>query len=202
MSVVHHLEGKRFGRLTVVSVVRRTGTNRVISCRCDCGTEKPIYEANLISGRSTSCGCFRSEKNMALHTRHGEAGNAYHKRKPTPEYKTWQRIKARCFKTDGSDYRCYGARGITVCERWMNSFETFLEDMGRRPSSKHSIDRIDNNGNYEPSNCRWATRQQQNTNTRRNRFVLFDGSRIHITAAAKKLGVHRATAEKMLEASI
>jgi len=107
-------------------------------------------------------------------------------------------MKCRC--SDLSDPH-YGGRGIRVCTLWEDSFEAFLHDMGRKPSPKHSIDRIDNDGNYEPGNCRWATKKQQQSNTTRNRYFLVDGERLTLTDAATKLGVCQATAKKRLEPS-
>ena len=194
------LEGQRFGRYVVVEALPRAGNNRTLICRCECGTTRSIFHANLVSGRTKSCGCWRSEKSSTSKATHGESGNSHHKTAPTIEYRAWKNMKNRCFNTRTNDYAHYGARGITVCARWSSSFEAFLHDMGRRPSGDHSIERNDNDGNYEPGNCRWATRVEQQSNTRRNHLVVLHGERLTITAAARKLGVHRVTAAKALSA--
>jgi hypothetical protein len=105
------------------------------------------------------------------------------------EHDAWRGMLARCRNPRHPSYKNYGGRGITACERW-NSFENFLDDMGKRPSPKHSLDRIDNNGNYEPGNCRWATRREQANNTRMNRFVTFDGRTMTLAQWARETGIH------------
>lgn len=116
---------------------------------------------------------------------HGESGvNG-----GTPEYIAWRNMKGRCSAPRHPAYKRYGARGIQVCERWRSSFANFLADVGRRPSPKHSIDRIDNSGNYEPDNCRWATSREQARNTKRNRLIEWDGRLMCIAAWAQEMGV-------------
>jgi hypothetical protein len=146
-------------------------------CVCDCGTEVIAVGSNLRRGSTKSCGCLAQEwsthmggnpefiaKRAKSITRHG------HKRKnaATVEYKTWLGMKRRCYDEKYKDYPNWGGRGIKVCDRWNDSFEAFLEDMGPRPSANHSIDRMQVNGNYEPGNCRWATLQEQGAEHRRN----------------------------------
>lgn len=189
--------GKRYGRYTVLEAFARVRTNRYFLCRCDCGTEKHVSQGNLSSGRSTSCGCFRAEKASQMHCTHGETVG----RKVSPEYKAWIDLKARCENPRNKNYRTYGARGIGVCAAWRNSFETFLRDMGRRPTEDHSIDRRDNDKGYEKNNCRWATFVEQQQNTTRSRFVLIDGEKTTLTKAAERLGVHCSTAAKRLQAA-
>jgi hypothetical protein len=173
------LTGRRFGRLVVLALAT-PGRNPKWACRCDCGNEKNIQGSNL--GRATtSCGCAHSEELTARSTRHGGRG--------LPEYKTWCNMKQRCFAPTTMGFARYGGRGITVCGRWRDDFAAFLADMGPRPSAGHSIDRIDVDGDYEPGNCRWATRKEQMANMSRNRFVELDGELVIHAEAARRLGL-------------
>ncbi len=125
------------------------------------------------AGNTNSCGCLRREAGVAhgkSTKRHGEGSNG----KETPEYRAWAQLRNRCTNPNHEAYKHYGARGITVCERWA-SYENFLADMGRRPSEFHSIDRRDNSKGYSPDNCRWATYEEQNNNTRFNRQITIRG---------------------------
>lgn len=153
------LTGQKSKHLTAIS--RAEGTNnigsRLWSCLCDCGNTVVRSAAYFVHGKNPSCGCFRTE-NMK--------GNVTHGFSNTPEHKTWCKLKERCNNPNSKDYHLYGGRGIKVCNRWVGSFENFLEDMGKKPEGKFSIDRLDVNGNYEPSNCRWATDFEQAQNKR------------------------------------
>src|SRR4051812_29239940 len=115
------------------------------------------------------------------------------RKNPPLEYYVWQSMIQRCFRLKHPKYRLYGARGITVCDRWKKSFDIFLEDMGRRPKKGYSLDRINNDGNYEPGNCRWATPKEQNRNSRRNRVIEFAGNSMPVSEWAEKIGVHKDT---------
>lgn len=128
----------------------------MVRCKCDCGCETVAYLTNVRTGHTKSCGCGYTQP--PLQTSHGLS--------KTPEYKSWAQMKYRCNpdSDDESNWR-YRAAKITVCERWMNSFEAFLKDMGNKPSPEHSIDRIEPSGNYEPGNCKWSTPTEQNNNT-------------------------------------
>ena len=160
------ITGQRFGRLVVVcrsELKSKDGSNssrkRHWECKCDCGKACRVAARGLRCGRVKSCGCLRRDATGKRFSKHGQSR--------TPEYRAWRGMKARCTNPNGHKFKDYGGRGIAICERWQHSFEGFLADMGPRPSSEHSLDRIDNNGNYEPGNCRWATRLQQMQNQRR-----------------------------------
>ncbi len=156
--------GKRYGRLTALECIGYDKRqNAVWRCSCDCGNMTKVCGSDLErpQGRgSKSCGCLCKEINSRLHRIHGMEG--------TKEYRAWRSMKTRCFLPNHPAYKNYGARGITVCDRWMHSFANFFVDMGLAPESGRSLDRINNDGNYEPGNCRWATRSQQRRNRRVN----------------------------------
>ncbi len=156
-----HMIGEKHGRLTVLREVPNMQGMRSYLCLCECGQEKVVLEKALRSGDTRSCGCLQVEAIRQRATKHGatQAGCV------TPEYRTWKCMWSRVRCTSGRTYKNYAERGITVCERW-KSFEAFLADMGPKPSPKHSIDRVNNDGNYEPGNCRWATPSQQLCNRR------------------------------------
>lgn len=148
------LTGQRFGRLLVIGLESRNKHRSHWKCQCDCGNEKIAEMGQLHNGHTKSCGCLRKE----LNTVHGKFNCS--------EYRSWQAMKSRCENKNTTRYVDYGGRGIKVCERWSKSFENFYIDMGNKPSKKHSIDRKNNDGNYEPDNCRWATIPEQQRNKR------------------------------------
>lgn len=176
------ITGQKFGRLTAVKLASRNKHNK--ECwlfKCDCGKEKTIEKSMVRTGHSKSCGCLALEIRKIVATTHGKNN--------TREHRIWLGIKKRCLNKKHTTYQNYGARGIKICDRWLNSFENFLLDMGNCPSNTHSIDRIDNNGNYEPNNCRWATRKEQNNNNRRNRLFQYEGSQYTLSQLCEKLNV-------------
>lgn len=187
------LTGCKFGRYTVTreaapSIGRRGDPLRRWECLCECGNSSVVQQGSLRNGRSKSCGCLHREKTAERFTKHGcSAGGKW-----TPEYAAWCHMISRCTDPARENYRDYGGRGITVCDEWMK-FETFLQDMGVKPSEKHSIDRIDNNGNYEPSNCRWATSHQQSRNHRRNIYLEYEGARMVLKDWAAHTGINYGT---------
>lgn len=149
-------------------------------CRCECGGEKWVVVDALIGGGSQSCGCIKRERGRAFWMTHGM--------RRTKEYSIWTNMKTRCFNVSNAAYRHYGARGITVCDRWKDSFENFLSDMGPCPKGM-TLDRRDNNGSYTPENCRWATLETQGGNRRNNRMVEWRGERMCLRAWERRLGV-------------
>ncbi len=164
MSSPLNLTGQTFGRFTVGEKSKSDDSGSCWVCRCSCGTEKIIRASHLQSGRVVSCGCFRKEQVLKAHTKHGDAsaGNK------APEYFVWRNMIYRVTIPVSQYYKDYGGRGITICDEWLgkHGYENFIKVMGRKPTLKHSLDRINNDGNYEPSNCRWATASEQGRNKR------------------------------------
>lgn len=183
--------GNRYGRFVVTGEASMHGHHRYVFVRCDCGTEKSVSLDSLRGGISASCGCLLRDM-MAARTKHGFA-----RRGPKPsEYTTWYSMIRRCVSPTDWSFPRYGGRGITVCDRWRDSFAAFYADMGPKPTPKHSIDRIDNNGPYSPENCRWATPTEQGRNSRRNRVIEAFGERLCPSAWEEKTGVLAITAQR------
>ena len=180
----------RYGRLLVIGRELTPDTSAAYwRCLCDCGEYTVVAGGNLRSGRTKSCGCLKSESASSRRTTHGLSG--------TPIYTTWVSLIQRCLNVNTSNYSRYGGRGITVCDRWHpsneNAFENFLSDMGDRPSSKHSLDRKDNDSEYSPDNCRWATATEQANNRRSNRLFTHNGMTKTLAQWSRELGIKQAT---------
>ncbi len=190
----HDLAGKKFGRLTVLRETDRAACGRIRwLCLCECGKESEVFAESLTSGNTRSCGCLVKEI-----ARQRCKARTVHGKKATPEHGVWATMKARCSNPKVSGYQNYGGRGIKVCERWAGSFLAFLEDMGTRPSPKHSIDRIDKDGNYEPKNCRWATRHEQARNRSDNLVIEHGGERLTLAEWSERTGLKGMTIKNRL----
>ncbi len=174
--------GMRFGRLVAVRYVGKHGSGGSLwLCRCDCGTERAFVMSRLTIGETRSCGCLRQGRSRV---RRSDSGAGLRSR---PEYGPWCHMRGRCEKPEHKNYALYGGRGIRVCDRWQE-FANFLADMGDRPPGG-TLDRIDVNGNYEPSNCRWATQKEQTRNKRTNHLIEYQGTRKPIGQWAEELGI-------------
>ena len=184
--------GLEIGKLKIISAPnKRPKKGYFYNCECFCGNTVIMTNEQLTNLKSPSCGCVRRISKKRKYDLPSQ---------DIPEYNVWIGMKRRCAGTSGghSDIR-YAGRGIKVCERWENSFETFREDMGPRPSSKHSIDRIDNDGNYCPENCRWVLNEQQANNRSSNKFFTKDGETLTIPQWSRKLNLKKGTVQSRIQ---
>ncbi len=176
-----NISGQRFGHLTALDVFEKRGKRKYWRVCCDCGHEKMVLFDNLVSGGTKSCGCMKSQLLLSNKTTHGLT--------KTREYVAWASARSRCYRVKGHSYKNHGGRGIVMCDRWLNDFSAFFSDMGPRPSRKHSLDRINNDGNYEPGNCRWALGVVQHNNKRSNVRVKLYGQDMTIAQFATRISV-------------
>ncbi len=181
----------RYGCLTVTQLGRRDfrssrhGYANYWRCICDCGNKTEVHQSNLVSGNTTSCGCKSSRLTLPKrNTTHGMSKSA--------TYSSWSAMKDRCYQESHKEYKRYGALGITVCRRWRNSFENFLQDMGERPPG-HSLERLDGSKGYKPSNCVWATIYQQANNRRNNRIITNGKESMTLAQWSRKTGISAQT---------
>jgi hypothetical protein len=188
MPALIDLTGMRFERL----VVLRRGDNARAKgggvtrwqCRCDCGNETLSNSSDLRGGKSTSCGCLQRERMSEA----AKVSSRTHGLTDTPEWRSWSAMLSRCYNPAATGYERYGGRGIGVCVQWRHSFENFFSDMGKRPTLNHTLDRIEQNGNYTPDNCRWATKEEQGGNRRDNTLIEIDGKSMTVPAAIRAYG--------------
>lgn len=185
---IHHnfrdLEGQRFNRLTALGLLERRNKKLYWLCECVCGNLVAVWSVNLTGGQVQSCGCLRNQRVSAALTTHGHSRH--------PLFSIWDGMIRRCHDPSNKSYKMYGGRGIIVDTRW-HQIENFIADMGERPSKLHSVERVDNAGNYTPHNCQWAVALQQNRNTRRNKLVTYQNRTQCLIEWANELGINPVT---------
>lgn len=193
--------GQRFGSLVVLDrPPRRLNRSVLWECMCDCGNHTEARTSRLLTGEKRSCGCQKNAPKPPTTFRRGaHIGRWKSRGVRSSEFRAWQSMKKRCLNTRDQYYHVYGGRGIRVCDRWLESFENFLEDMGKKPSESHSLDRIDNDGNYCQENCRWATVEQQANNRQQTVSVTALGRTQSLQQWARETGLHPQTIQSRLK---
>lgn len=171
------ITGNKYGKLTVIRYFESKNHNRYWLCMCECGKERTVSTEKLTSGHTRSCGCLK-----IIHKTHGYSMKL-------KEYICWLDMKGRCYRPTNQRFSNYGGRGITVCDRWVNSFENFLADMGLKPTPQHSLDRINNDGNYEPCNCKWSTPKEQRMNKQNTVRVFYKNNLVPLKNLCEELGI-------------
>jgi hypothetical protein len=182
-----NLTGRTFGRWTVLGYAGRDGDSHSWQCRCACGTQRNVRGSNLRKGISRSCGCLLGDVLQKRNLKHGHRTNKAF----SPEWLSWSNMIRRC-KPGG--HKHYAGRGVKVCQRWRNSFSAFLSDMGMKPFPRAMIERENNDGDYTPENCRWATNKEQSRNRRNNRPVTVNGVTAPVVVHAERFGIKYRTA--------
>lgn len=193
MGKIIDLTGQRCGRLTVLGMAEKRGKQPRWYCVCDCGQRTVVAGPDLRDGHTQSCGCLSADINTAVFVTHGATIGKAAGGRASPEFIVWSSMLTRCRNPRSKTFKHYGGRGVRVCERWQGSFENFLADMGPRPSIDHCIDRVDPDGNYEPSNCRWHPKSERNRNKRNSAWLELDGKRMLAIDWARELRISHAT---------
>lgn len=186
MSRIIDMSGKKYGNLTAIKLVgyKASNNNAVWNFVCDCGNELNTEGYSVRTGKITTCKECGRKRTRAASLKHGLSN--------TPEFRAWAEIKSRCLNTKSTSYKNYCGRVIKICDRWIDSFENFLADMGIKPTKDHSIDRINNQGNYEPDNCRWSTVLEQANNKRNSVIITFQGVVDTLPGWSRRLGINYA----------
>lgn len=174
------LVGKKIACLLILGTEKK-GKCWYLKYRCDCGKIGAANASNIKRGLTRSCGCMQISTSVQKRTKHGRC--------ETSEYRAWRKMKERCYDPKNVRYEHYMKKGIIVCDHWLHSFENFFADMGERPSANHSIGRIHNDKNYEPSNCEWQTREQQANNMSNNRFETYNGETLTVAQWARRFDI-------------
>lgn len=190
------LSGQKFHRLLVISYHGQNASrNTVWNCLCDCGTSRTAIGSQLKNGHVKSCGCLRVENTPIMATKHGHSAGGV----ISAEYMAWQHMRKRCNNPRNVSFPRYGGRGIKVCAKWNISFADFLADVGPKPSKRHSLGRIDNDGDYSPGNVRWETPLQQGGNNSRNRNFSIGGRTMCLSAWVRERGLVMNTVHRRLK---
>lgn len=190
------ITGQKFGRLTVIKRVENRNSKVYYLCRCDCGNEKVVNGANIKNGTVRSCGCLHDEEA----TKRILSYNTTHSGSKTRLYRIWRGMKQRCYYPQALNYKNYGGRGISVCDEWRDNFSTFYDwAIANGYNDTLTIDRIDVNGNYEPRNCRWATRTEQSHNKTNTKLYTYNGEVATLDIFALKYNIHKDTIKQRIE---
>lgn len=185
---MENLKGKTFGYMTVISVhhVGTNGKGAHWNCQCVCGAMKVLRGRDLKTEPTVNCGCQSERLRKERVTTHGHSVHGTRSR----EYRSWGAMKNRCLRESHPDYHNYGGRGISICPEWVDSFETFLSNMGICPEG-YSLDRKDVDGDYTPENCCWASRKEQDRNKRNTIWVVWQGEKVQLRTLAERFGIDR-----------
>ena len=189
------LKGKHFGKLTVIEKIENKGKKVCWKCKCECGNYKDVISCHLLSGAINNCGCLKKDKIKRIKTKHGKS--------KTKLFRVWAHMKDRCYREKDKRFRNYGGRGIKICEEWLNKENGFINFYNWAIKNGYkenlSIDRIDNDGNYEPQNCRWTTMKVQANNTTRNHYLTYKGEKHTIAEWSTLTNIQQETIRKRLK---